>query len=236
MAAVPKMKESDLFEPVKSFLIKNGCSKVYGEVLGCDVFGINGVCDIVVELKTTLSFKLIDQALDRLNHGHYVYIAVPKRKGHIPRCVKYLLEEKNIGLLEVGKDKYSDDIIVHVSIPAKYNRLATEWKKRGLKSTRDYIKDYHETQMGGVKGGESVTEYSNMIDNIKDFLYRRMRGKWATIEEILNHCETYYSNPKPSLNATLQAKWNSDWCESKVVNRKRYFRIRKEQYYYGEGV
>ncbi|MER2458282.1 hypothetical protein ABS751_10470 [Bacillus subtilis] len=67
MAAVPKMKESDLFEPVKSFLIKNGCSKVYGEVLGCDVFGINGVCDIVVELKTTLSFKLIDQALDRLN-------------------------------------------------------------------------------------------------------------------------------------------------------------------------
>lgn len=96
--------------------------------------------------------------------------------------MKYLLEEKNIGLLEVGKDKYSDDIIVHVSIPAKYNRLATEWKKRGLKSTRDY-------------------------------------------------CETYYSNPKPSLNSTLQAKWNSDWCESKVINRKRYFRIRKEQYY-----
>lgn len=61
-----------------------------------------------------------------------------------------------------------------------------------------------------------------MINNIKDFLYRRMRGKWATIEEILNHCETYYSNPKPSLNATLQAKWNSDWCEYKVVNRKNF--------------
>ncbi|EOO22135.1 hypothetical protein [Bacillus cereus] len=35
-----KLKESDLFAPVKSFLIKNGCSNIYGEVLGCDVLGI----------------------------------------------------------------------------------------------------------------------------------------------------------------------------------------------------
>ncbi|HDX9654908.1 hypothetical protein [Bacillus sp. GL1(2024)] len=31
-----KLKESDLFAPVKKFLIENGCSNVYGEVLGCD--------------------------------------------------------------------------------------------------------------------------------------------------------------------------------------------------------
>ncbi|MGF9814306.1 hypothetical protein [Bacillus toyonensis] len=80
-----KLKESDLFAPVKSFLIENGCSNVYGEVLGCDVLGLHGTCDIIVELKTTLSFKLIDQALDRLNYGHYVYIAIPQRKGQIFR-------------------------------------------------------------------------------------------------------------------------------------------------------
>ncbi|WP_240909090.1 hypothetical protein [Bacillus paralicheniformis] len=222
-----KLKESDLFAPVKSFLIENGCSMVCGEVLGCDVLGINGACDIIVELKTTLSFKLIDQALDRLNYGHYVYIAIPKRKGHVPRCVRRILQENKIGLLEVAKDKYSEDVIASVSIPAKYNRLATDWKKRGLKSIRDCIKDYHKTQIGGVKGGEGVTDYSNMIENIKDFLLYRKHGQWASIDEILNHCETYYSNPKPSLSATLQAKWNNDWCESKIEKRKKYFRIKR---------
>ena len=34
------MKESELFEPVKKFLIEQGCSEVYGEVMNCDVLGI----------------------------------------------------------------------------------------------------------------------------------------------------------------------------------------------------
>ncbi|PFZ93659.1 hypothetical protein COL70_08545 [Bacillus pseudomycoides] len=223
-----KLKESDLFAPVKSFLIENGCSNVYGEVLGCDVLGINGSCDIIVELKTTLNFKLIDQALDRLRFGHYVYIAIPQRKGHIPRCVKNILEKNKIGLLEIGKDRFSDNIIAYVSIPAKYNRLATEWKKNGFKPIRDYIKNYHETQIGGVKGGEGVTDYSITIENIKAFLRYRKREKWTSVEEILNHCETHYSNPKPSLIATLQAEWNRCWCEHKRENGKTYFKFSGE--------
>ncbi|EJR49968.1 hypothetical protein IIO_06564 [Bacillus cereus VD115] len=220
-----KLKESDLFAPVKSFLIKNGCSNVYGEVLGCDVLGINGICDIIVELKTTLSFKLIDQALDRLNHGHYVYIAIPQRKGHTPRCVKKILEQNKIGLLEIGKDRFSNDIIAHISIPAKYNRLPNELKKKGFKPIRNFIKNYHETQIGGVKGGEGTTDYSLMIDNIKAFLRYHKHGKWTTVDEILNYCETHYANPKPSLIATLQAKWNSDWCEYKRENGKIHFKF-----------
>ncbi|EDZ49860.1 hypothetical protein [Bacillus cereus] len=223
-----KPKETDLFAPVKAFLLKNGCTNVYGEVLGCDVLGIDGCCDIIVELKTTLSFKLIDQALDRLNMGHYVYIAIPQRKGHIPRCVKKVLEQNKIGLLEIGKDRFSDDIIAYVSIPAKYNRLATEWKKKGFKSIRDYIKNYHKEQIGGVKGGEGVTDYSITIDNIKNFLRYRKNGEWTSIEEILNHCETHYANPKPSLIATLQAEWNRNWCQYKRENGKAYFKITSE--------
>ncbi|PHF04243.1 hypothetical protein COF81_02195 [Bacillus pseudomycoides] len=223
-----KPKETDLFAPVKSFLIENGCSNVYGEVLGCDVLGINGSCDIIVELKTTLNFKLIDQALDRLRFGHYVYIAIPQRKGHIPRCVKNILEKNKIGLLEVGKDRFSDNIIAYVSIPAKYNRLATEWRKKGFKPIRNYIKDYHKTQIGGIKGGEGVTDYSITIENIKAFLRYRKNGKWTSVEEILSHCETHYSNPKPSLIATLQAEWNRGWCEHKRENGKTYFKFSGE--------
>ncbi|MEN8648586.1 hypothetical protein ABFE25_28975 [Bacillus toyonensis] len=223
-----KLKESDLFAPVKSFLINNGCSNVYGEVLGCDVLGINGICDIIVELKTTLSFKLIDQALDRLNHGHYVYIAIPQRKGHTPRCVKKILEQNKIGLLEIGKDRFSNDIMAHISIPAKYNRLPNELKKKGFKPIRNFIKDYHKTQIGGVKGGEGTTDYSLMIENIKAFLRYNKRGKWTTVEEILNYCETHYANPKPSLIASLQAKWNSDWCECKRENGQVHFKFQDD--------
>jgi hypothetical protein len=52
------MKESDLFEPVKNYLIEViGCSQVYGEVGNCDVLGISGALNIIVELKKTLVSK-----------------------------------------------------------------------------------------------------------------------------------------------------------------------------------
>lgn len=212
-----KLKESDLFHPVKKFLLESGCSHVYGEVQNCDILGINGSCNVIVELKTSLSFKLIDQALDRLKRGQYVYIAIPKRKNAVPRCVKEILTTNKIGLIEVGKRS------VKVSIPAKYNRLAN--KRKAYLRMRRNIKTYNEVQVGGVKSGESITDYSITIGNIKEFM-ERQTGKWFTVEEILEHCETHYKNPKPSVVATLKAKWNQDWCETKTENRKRYFRMR----------
>lgn len=38
----------------------------------------------------------------------------------------------------------------------------------------------------------------------------KKRDKWVTIEQILDYCETYYANPKPSLMAALQAHWNRE--------------------------
>ncbi|MGG1571566.1 hypothetical protein [Fictibacillus sp. NRS-1165] len=225
------MKESELFAPVKEFLLENGCSDVYGEVLDCDVLGINGACNIIVELKKTLSFKLIDQAIERLSYGHYVYIAIPNRKGPLPRCVKRILEENKIGLLmykemhgELYKEMYGEGFM-HVEIPARFNRLTI----RNQYSIRKFIREYHKDQVGGVKGGEGKTDYSVMIDSIKDFLAYRKRGQWVTIEEILNSCEVYYAKPKPSLIATLQATWNRGWCETKVENKQRYFRLKSEK-------
>ncbi|WCF11518.1 hypothetical protein NDS46_31670 (plasmid) [Paenibacillus thiaminolyticus] len=58
------MKESELFEPIKGYLIDVvGCSKVYGEVGSCDVLGVSGYVNVIVELKTSLSFKVMKQQL-----------------------------------------------------------------------------------------------------------------------------------------------------------------------------
>lgn len=225
-----RLKEVDLFEPIREFLLKeSGCSEVYGEVLDCDVLGLHGSVDIIVELKTSLSFHLIDQAIDRLQLGHYVYIAIPKRKRTLPRSARTLLETHKIGLLEIQKEKWQDKLTASVVIPARYNRVATKRQRKGFSQIRRHIKPYNKTQVGGVKSGQAVTDYSIMIENIKDFLRYRKRGKWATVDEILEYCETHYANPKPSLLATLQAKWNENWCETKYENNKRYFKIRKNQ-------
>lgn len=212
------MKESDLFEPVKQFLINEvGCSAVYGEVANCDVLGIHGKSNVIVELKTSLSFKVIEQALDRLHSAQYVYVAVPKPKT-ISRLARSILQQNKIGLLLINERKQ-----IERNIPARFNRV------RNYKSNiRKLIRSYHETQVGGVKSGEGETEYSITIQRIKEYLQRTRRFDrsegWVSVEQILEHCETHYSNPKPSVMATLQANWNRSWCESKVEGRKRYFR------------
>jgi hypothetical protein len=213
------MKESDLFEPVKKFLIQSGCSSVYGEVSNCDVLGINEETNMIVELKTSLSFKLIDQAIERTRQGQYVYIAIPKRKNGIPRCVKEILTIHHIGLLEIGTRS------LRVTIPATYNPLAD--KRNAYKRLRRNIREHNLTQIGGVKSGEGVTEYSITIKNIKEFLTKQ-QGEWVTVDDILAHCETHYKNPKTSIMATLRAEWNMSWCESTVIKRKRYFKLKEE--------
>jgi hypothetical protein len=108
-------------------------------------------------------------------------------------------------------------------IPAKFNRIQNV-------NIRKHIREYHKTQIGGVKSGGGETEYSVSMKNVKKFLQRARRfggnEGWVAIDQILEYCETHYSNPKPSLIATLQAKWNESWCESKVENRRRYFRYK----------
>ena len=211
------MKESELYEPVKKFLLEQGCSEVYGEVMNCDVLGIHGEINYIVEMKTSLSFRLIDQALKRVRLGQYVYIAIPRRKQAIPRCVKEILTSYKIGLIQVGKRT------IKVSIPAEYNALAD--KRKAYQRIRRQIREHHETQIGGVKKGEGVTSYSITMDKIKDYM-RSREGDWVTVDDILDHCDTHYRNPKASVMATLKEKWNQDWCETKLENRRRYFRMK----------
>lgn len=71
------MKETDLYKPVKDWLLDYvGCNEVYPEISDVDVLGIAGKTDIIVELKTRFSFKLLEQAEDRLQYAPYIYVAV----------------------------------------------------------------------------------------------------------------------------------------------------------------
>ena len=72
--------------------------------------------------------------------------------------------------------------------------------------------------IGGSKGGETITEYKLAIEKIKECLYFHRAG--LTIEEFLDKVQTHYANPKPSTIATLRAKWNEDWLEIITEDKK----------------
>ncbi|MBL1227132.1 hypothetical protein [Enterococcus sp. BWR-S5] len=100
------MKETDLYKPVKDWLLDYvGCNEVYPEISDVDVLGIAGKTDIIVELKTRFSFKLLEQAEDRLQYAPYIYVAVPypKTSGYSrPRPTRFIDQwSKSTGIATV---------------------------------------------------------------------------------------------------------------------------------------
>jgi hypothetical protein len=235
------MKEAELYEPVKKFLLeKLECDHVYAEVTNYDVLGTCGPLNIIVEMKTRLSFKLLDQAKDALGNAEYVYIAVPMTKNYATlHFIEYeFLRKYGIGFLQVEENKhYKKDSIyssqqnkynVTVVCPAKFSNLRRKYKQKNKDSTfyrtiRDSIRPFHETNIGGVKAGGSETEYSNTIKKVKRYL---SENGWSSVEDILANVDTHYANPKPSLVATFKQSWNVDWIDTKVENRKTFYNIK----------
>lgn len=229
------MEEKDLYEPVKNWLYtKVGCTDVYAEVWDVDVLGIQGVCNVIVELKTSLSFKLMEQALDRVmcGLGHYVYIAVPMSKSACDQrfrgVVSVLSKQCGIGVLLVNTENGS----IRVERPARFNRTAVTRRKRGLRSIREGIEAFSKDQIGGSKGGETMTSYRYTVNSIKKCLreeswkYEYKNDGWMTVDQILVSCETHYAKPRQSVMQILRFNDNKTWCESKKVGRTCYFRYK----------
>lgn len=76
-----KPAETDLYEPVKSWLVALGY-EVKAEVGPADVMALRAdEAPIIVELKTSFSLTLLQQAVARQSVTDLVYVAVPRWKG-----------------------------------------------------------------------------------------------------------------------------------------------------------
>jgi len=209
------MKESDLFLPIKKYLVESlSCTEVYGEVIDIDILALRGEDDISVELKTSLNWKVIEQAIDRSRGCQYVYVGVPETK-HLSWLAKETLERYGIGLLVVNERNRVRELIK----PSKQVNKARRYR------FRDYIKEHHSKTIGGVKTGEGPTAYSETMVKVREF----MKGKgWMTAQDIAKSVKTHYSgDPVPQIRDTLRAYWNKEWCESKKEGNRVYFRHKK---------
>lgn len=191
-----------------------------------DVVGVSGPAVAVVEMKLTLSLDLIAQAVRWLPYANYVYIAVPRSKHRkMSGYASMFLQREGIGLLEVAEHGRT-----HVEV---YNPVRAKFQRRINDHIRESLVPQHKQLPGGHSGGGYVTPYKLTMDRVREYMDRHKRmcnirtdlSEWVSIRDILDHCETHYATPKPSLASAL-VKYEHDWCETKIESGKKYFRCK----------
>lgn len=179
------MSERDLYPPVKAFLEAQGyCVK--GEITDCDVVAVRGdEPPVIVELKATLSFALILQAVDRLNLSDSVYVAFRIGKGHSAtwrsrrKAVLGLLRRLGIGLLTVS----TRDQVVPVLDPCLYRPRANA--RRSGRLLKEFFERVGDPETGGAASGERLTAYRQDALRCVEYLQAAEVAKVSVIREVL---------------------------------------------------
>lgn len=253
MAKRFKPKESDLYKPLKAYL-EIGNWEVYSEVEDsrgyrrADIVATRDNKLMVIEMKTTLTFKLIEQAIAWKGSADYIYIAVPRAKTERSWLAMDILEQNGIGIMEIDYDTYLEqenlqklNQLFKLRKKATYGVEATNLRKLVVTNRRTFanLTDEHKTwAVGGSATGETkyVTSYSLLMFDVYSYL-RDIREKdindgWVDSFEIWNHLKEnskpnvvkHYSNPRTSIVQALTSFETND-IESIRMGNRRYFRI-----------
>ncbi len=153
-----KLSESDLYEPIKKLLVKEGYV-VRGEVKDCDMVAKNPQTEeiLIVELKKSFNLKLLYQAMDRRSITHQVYVGIFRPKSYRDRNtlrMLSLLKELGIGLITVSQTKAK---VTEIVLPADSVKRIN--KKRRQYIDKEYSQRTEDRNTGGVNKTKIVTAY-----------------------------------------------------------------------------
>jgi hypothetical protein len=132
--ALPVKAETDLYHPVRDYLVANGYT-VRGEVKDCDITALKGDDLIIVELKRTFNASLIIQATQRQKITDSVYVVLPRPASGIGtpqwRGIRHLLRRLELGLILVSlrARKSKVEVVFH---PVPFDRRKTKAAKRAV--------------------------------------------------------------------------------------------------------
>lgn len=163
MKASTRLREADLYAPVKAFLKAQGY-EVKAEIGECDVFAVRDPDPpVVVELKLTFSLELVQQGVARQSMFDDVYLAVPDRRGagwkKRYRDTLRLCRRLGLGLLAVtpaGPDSPNGLVKAHLD-PGPYTP-----RRRGERAgrlLREFVRREGDPNVGGTSGTPRVTAY-----------------------------------------------------------------------------
>lgn len=223
-----------------------GCKDIYAEINNIDILGINGIYSFAIEMKTSLSIKVLEQAYERTFYCDYVYICIPKKthnknrvEKHMPFPISHFLKSFGIGLIEVLPN--ASLINEYHKGCMSYNEIYSAKLNRVAKKSRAYLKkslfDEAKNNIGGSNNKDVIiTPYGAMINEIKNYLktkydYDKKEYIYVSLEDIIKDCQwtlKYYGkNPRPSLYQTLKQGWNYDYFENEIINKRIHFRYKE---------
>ncbi len=149
-----KPAETDLYQPVKSFLEAQGY-EVKGEIGAVDVVGMReGDEPVLIELKLAFSLTLLQQGVARLAISDAVYLAVLKPKGKAIKANLALCRRLGLGLMTV---RLRDGFVEVLADPVPYRpRKSVKRKSRLL---REFARRDGDPNAGGATRVGLVTSY-----------------------------------------------------------------------------
>lgn len=181
-----KLKEVDLYSPIKQHLEKAGY-EVKGEIKKCDVVAIKGDQVIIIELKLSLNITLLLQAVDRFTMSDIVYIAIPKQYPLYKKQskqIKKLIARLGIGLIVVDFQENNQYVEV-VSDPKDYKPRKNKRKESAL--LKEFSSRIGDTQKGGSTNKKAgLTAYRQRCIRIADYLFENKIAKGAEIKNAIS--------------------------------------------------
>ena len=174
------MRETDLYEPIKRFLERQGY-EVKAEIGAADVVGVRGdEPPLIVETKTAFSLSLFHQGTERQALTERVYIAVPIGRGMafrkaLRRNLK-LCRLLGLGLITVGPRE--PRVQVHAD-PGPYRPRQSTWKKARLLG--EFARRVGDPNIGGATRKGLVTAYRQEATRCARFLSEHGATKAALV-------------------------------------------------------
>jgi hypothetical protein len=176
------MRETELYEPVKQFLERQGY-EVKAEVGPADVVAVRGnEPPVIVELKVGFSLSLVHQAIDRQAITDSVYIAVPAAEGRrgykAMQKHQKLCRRLGLGLLCV---RLADRLVVVHADPGPYQPRKSKRKQKQLLG--EFVRRNGDPNVGGATRQGLVTAYRQDALRCAEFLAENGATKAALVAE-----------------------------------------------------
>ncbi len=182
---IMKKKETDLYQPVKSFLEKSGYN-VKAEVKSCDIVAMKNDEIIIIELKLSFNLELIFQIIDRQKKCDSVYAALPLPEDYFKnskwKSVKNLLRRLNAGLIFISENGNVQIVFHPADFDSKKSRSAN------MKHRRAIINEFESRSFDGNTGGSTrkklMTAYRESCVKIAAFLKKHKKASPKDMNEI----------------------------------------------------
>ena len=184
------MKETEIAQDVVNYLTEYD---LYYEVWDVDIIAKMNNILTAIEVKTTLNFKVIEQAFNNKDAFHYSYIAVPFAKN---RHFQYqICEDYGIGVLEFYYSDYKNKLNrVRERVKPKLNRHAHAIKR--IKLTEE---DKKSIPGASGKDGTTRTAFKITLERIEEYV---LRHSGCTIKELFDSIDHHYESFSSARSST----------------------------------